>query len=91
MKNNDQHTIETILKQTYRHFNDRNIDATLAVMHPDVDWPNGVEGELNMDIKPFEITGQDNGHLLIRMLNPFNSIGKRTDGSILLFTRLYMI
>ena len=44
MKNNDQHTIETILKQTYRHFNDRNIDATLAVMHPDVDWPNGMEG-----------------------------------------------
>ena len=44
MKNNDQHTIETILKQTYRHFNDRNIDATLAVMHPEVDWPNGMEG-----------------------------------------------
>ena len=44
MKENDQHTIETVLKQTYQHFNDRNIDATLAVMHQDVDWPNGMEG-----------------------------------------------
>ena len=44
MKDSNQHTIETILKQTYQHFNDRNIDATLAVMHKDVDWPNGLEG-----------------------------------------------
>jgi hypothetical protein len=35
---------EAILKQTYRHFNDRSIDATLTMMHPDVDWPNGMEG-----------------------------------------------
>ena len=35
---------EAILKQTYQHFNDRDIDATLAVMHPEVDWPNGMEG-----------------------------------------------
>ena len=54
MKSNDQHTIETILKQTYRHFNDRNIDATLAVMHPDVDWPNGTEG------------GIEHGHKAVR-------------------------
>ena len=35
---------ENILKQTYQHFNDRDIDATLAMMHPEVDWPNGMEG-----------------------------------------------
>jgi len=35
---------EAILKQTYQHFNDRNIDATLAMMHPEVEWPNGMEG-----------------------------------------------
>lgn len=35
---------ETILRQTYQHFNNRNIDATLAMMHRDVDWPNGMEG-----------------------------------------------
>lgn len=35
---------EAIIKQTYQHFNDRNIDATLAMMHPEVDWPNGMEG-----------------------------------------------
>jgi len=35
---------ESILKQTYQHFNDRDVDATLAMMHPEVDWPNGMEG-----------------------------------------------
>jgi hypothetical protein len=35
---------EAILRQTYQHFNDRNIDATLAMMHREVDWPNGMEG-----------------------------------------------
>ena len=35
---------EAILKQTYQHFNDRDIDATLTMMHPEVDWPNGMEG-----------------------------------------------
>jgi len=35
---------EVLLKQTYQHFNERNIDATLAMMHPEVDWPNGMEG-----------------------------------------------
>jgi len=35
---------EMILMETYQHFNDRDIDATLAAMHPDVDWPNGMEG-----------------------------------------------
>ena len=44
MKHAILYDIETILKRTYKHFNDRDIDATLAVMHPDVDWPNGMEG-----------------------------------------------
>ena len=28
----------------YRDFNARRIDDVLALMHPDVDWPNGWEG-----------------------------------------------
>jgi hypothetical protein len=28
----------------YRAFNARDIDAVLARMHTDVDWPNGMEG-----------------------------------------------
>jgi len=43
MQNSLQHA-EVLLKQTYQHFNNRDIDATLAAMHPDVDWPNGMEG-----------------------------------------------
>jgi hypothetical protein len=33
-----------LLTRAYAAFNARNIDAVLAAMHPDVDWPNGWEG-----------------------------------------------
>jgi hypothetical protein len=34
----------TILLAAYRGFNARQIDAVLALMHPDVVWPNGMDG-----------------------------------------------
>ena len=33
-----------VLEQLYIDFNDRDIDAILAAMHPDIDWPNDQEG-----------------------------------------------
>jgi hypothetical protein len=33
-----------ILVAAYREFNARNLDAVLPLMHPDVAWPNGMEG-----------------------------------------------
>lgn len=33
-----------MLINIYQAFNRREIDAVLQVMHPDVDWPNGMEG-----------------------------------------------
>jgi ketosteroid isomerase-like protein len=33
-----------LLRRIYADFNARNIDAVLACMHPDVVWPNGMEG-----------------------------------------------
>ena len=33
-----------LLAAAYAAFNARNIDAVLAMMHPDVDWANGMEG-----------------------------------------------
>lgn len=33
-----------LFEQIYRDFNARAIDAALAILHPDVDWPNGMEG-----------------------------------------------
>jgi len=33
-----------LLQQAYVAFNARNIDAALALMCPDVVWPNGMEG-----------------------------------------------
>jgi len=35
---------EQILRKVYRAFNARDIAQALAVMHPEVDWPNGMEG-----------------------------------------------
>jgi hypothetical protein len=35
---------EELLRRAYEAFNARDIDAALALMHPDVDWPNGMEG-----------------------------------------------
>jgi len=35
---------QEILTAAYREFNARHIDAVLAFMHPDVVWPNGMEG-----------------------------------------------
>ena len=36
---------EALLRQAYAAFNARDLDAALALMHPDVDWPNAIEGE----------------------------------------------
>jgi len=33
-----------LLTAAYSAFNARDIDAALALMQPDVDWPNGMEG-----------------------------------------------
>jgi len=35
---------EALLRATYAAFNARDIDAVLATMHPEVDWPNAWEG-----------------------------------------------
>jgi len=46
----DRDTIETV----YAAFNQRDIDAVLSFMSPDVDWPNGMEG------------GRVHGHAAVR-------------------------
>lgn len=33
-----------VLEAAYAHFNARELDAVLALMHRQVDWPNGMEG-----------------------------------------------
>jgi hypothetical protein len=45
---------EELLRRTYAAFNARDIDAALAVLQPDVDWPNGMEG------------GREHGHEAVR-------------------------
>jgi ketosteroid isomerase-like protein len=35
---------EAILRSAYRAFNARDIEGAIALMHPDVDWPNAWEG-----------------------------------------------
>ena len=33
-----------LIAATYRAFNARDVEAVLAALHPDVDWPNGMDG-----------------------------------------------
>ena len=33
-----------LLRRVYAAFNRRDIETVLALMHPEVDWPNGMEG-----------------------------------------------
>ena len=35
---------EILLERTYAAFNARDITSVLSGMHPEVDWPNGMEG-----------------------------------------------
>ena len=35
---------EEILRRAYEAFNARDVEAVLVLMHPEVDWPNGMEG-----------------------------------------------
>lgn len=37
-------TKQDLLTAVYAAFNSRDIDGALALMRPDVDWPNGMEG-----------------------------------------------
>ena len=43
--------LQALIRRTYEHFNAREIDAVLALMHADVDWPNALEAT--------RITGHD--------------------------------
>jgi hypothetical protein len=47
-------TEQELLAAAYAAFNARDISSALAWMHPDVDWPNGMEG------------GRVHGHIGIR-------------------------
>jgi ketosteroid isomerase-like protein len=35
---------ELVLRSAYQAFNARDIEGAVALMHPDVDWPNAWEG-----------------------------------------------
>jgi ketosteroid isomerase-like protein len=35
---------ERVLRSAYQAFNERDVDAAVELMHPDVDWPNAWEG-----------------------------------------------
>ena len=35
---------EALLRRAYAAFNARDVEAAVALMHPDVDWPNAWEG-----------------------------------------------
>jgi ketosteroid isomerase-like protein len=36
--------VEAVLRSAYRAFNERDVEGAVALMHPEVDWPNAWEG-----------------------------------------------
>ena len=38
------HSEREVLLAAYANFNARELDAVLETMHPNVDWPNGLDG-----------------------------------------------
>ena len=46
--------IEQFIERLYDAFNARDLDAALAGMHPDVEWPNMIDG------------GSEHGHAAVR-------------------------
>ncbi len=44
VEDTNPHQATTILKKAYESFNLRDIDSTLAAMHSNVEWANGMEG-----------------------------------------------
>jgi hypothetical protein len=61
--------IKDLLTQTYKAFNQRDVDAALANMQADVDWPNGMEG------------GRVHGHQAVRQywLRQWTQINPRVE------------
>jgi ketosteroid isomerase-like protein len=45
-------SVRDLINTAYAAFNRRDINTVLALMHPNVDWPNGMEGG--------RVHGQDN-------------------------------
>jgi hypothetical protein len=64
----DQRT-KDLLTRTYEAFNRRDVDAVLANMQADVDWPNGMEG------------GRVHGHEAVRQywLRQWTQVNPRVD------------
>ena len=43
------------IRELYQGFNDRDLDAFIATMAPDVDWPNGWHGEGRAEVEPLSL------------------------------------
>src|SRR5262245_23111120 len=41
---NSRTDVEALLRRCYEAFNCRDLEGAVALMHPDVTWPNGWEG-----------------------------------------------
>jgi uncharacterized protein YchJ len=71
---NDQPTsateVQELLRRGYTAFNARDIDTILSMMHPDVQWANGMEGGYVLGTTACARTGRISGVSSTRLLNP---------------------
>src|SRR5215210_5811707 len=78
--------LEARLRQSYAAFNARDVNTVLTLLHPDIDWPNGMEG------------GRIHGHAAVRaywarqwdMIDPHvepQSFAREPDGRVAIDVR----
>jgi len=58
-------TDRELLIYVYDAFNRRDVDSILALMHPEVEWPNGMDGGWYTGARVFAPIGRANGAWLI--------------------------
>lgn len=65
----DRSHAHDLIRRSYEAFNNREIDDALSAMHPDVDWPNAIDG------------GRVHGHAALReyWLGQFEQIDPRVE------------
>jgi len=65
---------EELLRRAYEAFNARDLDAALALMHRDVDWPNAIDGGRVRGVLLWNVWGQvDAARALIAEPGPFDA------------------
>ena len=76
-----------VLRRAYDAFNARDIEAALALMHDDVDWPNGMEGGREPAATRCGPTGRASSRMIDSHVEPVAASAEAADGRVAVAVR----